>query len=98
MRKGDFKCLPSLWASSLICKVNRSIKLRLFVLKVFNCPANLASHRRWHKPRPNNQQKLASGASPTKPKINNSDEDAVKTDQSSEAGYTCKDCGKMFRR
>lgn len=20
--------------------------------KVFNCPANLASHRRWHKPRP----------------------------------------------
>ncbi|XP_054154279.1 insulinoma-associated protein 1a-like [Oppia nitens] len=21
--------------------------------KVFNCPANLASHRRWHKPRPN---------------------------------------------
>ncbi|XP_070578079.1 insulinoma-associated protein 1a-like [Ptychodera flava] len=23
--------------------------------KVFNCPANLASHRRWHKPRPNNR-------------------------------------------
>ncbi|XP_072163369.1 insulinoma-associated protein 1a-like [Diadema setosum] len=22
--------------------------------KVFNCPANLASHRRWHKPKPNN--------------------------------------------
>ena len=22
--------------------------------KVFNCPANLASHRRWHKPKPTN--------------------------------------------
>ncbi|XP_013084372.2 uncharacterized protein LOC106069296 [Biomphalaria glabrata] len=26
--------------------------------KVFNCPANLASHRRWHKPRANGQVKL----------------------------------------
>ncbi|KAJ8929335.1 hypothetical protein NQ314_017990 [Rhamnusium bicolor] len=25
--------------------------------KVFNCPANLASHRRWHKPRPNKDNK-----------------------------------------
>ncbi|KAF2902424.1 hypothetical protein ILUMI_03765 [Ignelater luminosus] len=25
--------------------------------KVFNCPANLASHRRWHKPRPNKEIK-----------------------------------------
>ncbi|XP_019874874.1 insulinoma-associated protein 1a [Aethina tumida] len=25
--------------------------------KVFNCPANLASHRRWHKPRPNKESK-----------------------------------------
>lgn len=25
--------------------------------KVFNCPANLASHRRWHKPRPNKEVK-----------------------------------------
>ncbi|XP_074517397.1 insulinoma-associated protein 2 [Sebastes fasciatus] len=32
--------------------------------KVFSCPANLASHRRWHKPRPvnNNQQ---AGETPT---------------------------------
>ncbi|XP_077997456.1 insulinoma-associated protein 1a-like [Glandiceps talaboti] len=27
--------------------------------KVFNCPANLASHRRWHKPRPNNRNNNA---------------------------------------
>lgn len=25
--------------------------------KVFNCPANLASHRRWHKPRPGKEPK-----------------------------------------
>lgn len=25
--------------------------------KVFNCPANLASHRRWHKPRPGKPEK-----------------------------------------
>lgn len=31
--------------------------------KVFNCPANLASHRRWHKPRPNKS------ASPTNPRV-----------------------------
>jgi hypothetical protein len=30
--------------------------------KVFNCPANLASHRRWHKPRPNS---ASSGAAKT---------------------------------
>lgn len=28
--------------------------------KVFNCPANLASHRRWHKPRPNGNSKGSS--------------------------------------
>ncbi|XP_006824839.1 insulinoma-associated protein 1a-like [Saccoglossus kowalevskii] len=27
--------------------------------KVFNCPANLASHRRWHKPRPTNRGNTA---------------------------------------
>lgn len=26
--------------------------------KVFNCPANLASHRRWHKPRPGKPEKM----------------------------------------
>lgn len=29
--------------------------------KVFNCPANLASHRRWHKPRPNKEIKADDG-------------------------------------
>ena len=35
--------------------------------KVFNCPANLASHRRWHKPRPNGNSKTTSNSNNTKP-------------------------------
>ena len=35
--------------------------------KVFNCPANLASHRRWHKPRPNkNNNNTIKAGSPSK--------------------------------
>ncbi|ELU01112.1 hypothetical protein CAPTEDRAFT_219688 [Capitella teleta] len=34
--------------------------------KVFNCPANLASHRRWHKPRPNGS--TAQSKNPAAPK------------------------------
>lgn len=39
--------------------------------KVFNCPANLASHRRWHKPRPTNatQGNNQSKSAPKNPKI-----------------------------
>ena len=32
--------------------------------KVFNCPANLASHRRWHKPRQGQQQHQMAPVSP----------------------------------
>ena len=41
--------------------------------KVFNCPANLASHRRWHKPRPNIASKPNTPAKilPAAPSINN---------------------------
>ncbi|XP_074662676.1 insulinoma-associated protein 1a-like [Tubulanus polymorphus] len=36
--------------------------------KVFNCPANLASHRRWHKPRPNQASKnTATPSAPSPP-------------------------------
>ncbi|KAF5285591.1 hypothetical protein FQA39_LY16560 [Lamprigera yunnana] len=50
--------------------------------KVFNCPANLASHRRWHKPRPNKEMK--------------SDEIGVEAETGEQ--YGCDDCGKKFRR
>ena len=32
--------------------LNKKRTILLFVFSAFNCPANLASHRRWHKPRP----------------------------------------------
>ncbi|CAM1320078.1 INSM2 (predicted) [Pycnogonum litorale] len=70
--------------------------------KVFNCPANLASHRRWHKPRP------ATVASATKPSNNV----AVVVDSCSEpssprdgaesgnehSSYVCEFCNKKFKR
>ncbi|XP_031328412.1 insulinoma-associated protein 1a-like [Photinus pyralis] len=50
--------------------------------KVFNCPANLASHRRWHKPRPNKELKS---------------EDMVGELDAGEQ-FPCEECGKKFRR
>ncbi|KAJ8975483.1 hypothetical protein NQ317_006751 [Molorchus minor] len=50
--------------------------------KVFNCPANLASHRRWHKPRPNKENKQ---------------EESSEGD-TGEHQFPCDDCGKRFRR
>lgn len=73
----------------------------LFVKKVFNCPANLASHRRWHKPRPVNITKKLSH-------YNNKDDlqdetvkpvvEKINVGVEAEGGFTCKDCGKVFRR
>ena len=47
--------------------------------KVFNCPANLASHRRWHKPKQahtnafhmDNTRTPLSSSTPTRAGINN---------------------------
>ncbi|XP_023017957.1 transcription factor egl-46 [Leptinotarsa decemlineata] len=50
--------------------------------KVFNCPANLASHRRWHKPRPIKECKQ---------------EEAGDSEDSAEQ-FPCSECGKRFRR
>ncbi|KAK6621456.1 hypothetical protein RUM44_001263 [Polyplax serrata] len=62
--------------------------------KVFNCPANLASHRRWHKPR---------GVAKTFPstlglvkKMNQEESDGASSD--SEAPFACHICQKRFRR
>lgn len=69
--------------------------------KVFNCPANLASHRRWHKPRPNAKNKET--ASANKQDVISSDheqEQQLIDDPAAPPGehFSCADCGKKFRR
>ncbi|XP_051863331.1 integrator complex subunit 3 homolog [Drosophila albomicans] len=62
--------------------------------KVFNCPANLASHRRWHKPKSEMQagKKRQSSSNEAGGSSNNSGDDA------SDGIYPCQQCGKSFRR
>lgn len=50
--------------------------------KRFNCPANLASHRRWHKP---------------KEEMNKKSTDANETDENA-VQFPCDLCGKYFKR
>ncbi|KAK8789038.1 insulinoma-associated protein 1a-like [Amblyomma americanum] len=50
--------------------------------KLFNCPANLASHRRWHRPR------TEAGSADAK----------QRTAQDEEGPYVCPGCPKRFRR
>lgn len=73
--------------------------------KVFNCPANLASHRRWHKPKATSAAKTSTAVDQQK----NTQTDAksllpdvgkkefIKS-ATSEALFNCDQCGKKFRR
>ncbi|XP_055907748.1 zinc finger protein 91 [Eupeodes corollae] len=65
--------------------------------KVFNCPANLASHRRWHKPKTE-----AMGSSHQyRKRISVEGETVKRTDgeeSTSEGIFNCNQCGKSFRR
>ncbi|CAH1955296.1 unnamed protein product [Acanthoscelides obtectus] len=63
--------------------------------KVFNCPANLASHRRWHRPRPPKDPSGGGGGGckQEQPDITGSGD----TDGADEQ-HPCLECGKRFRR
>ncbi|KAH8243866.1 hypothetical protein KR032_010836 [Drosophila birchii] len=69
--------------------------------KVFNCPANLASHRRWHKPKAD-AAGGAAGGNPGKKRIVETGDnipDSVRAgDDTNDGIYPCHICGKTFRR
>ncbi|XP_065289753.1 insulinoma-associated protein 1a-like [Dermacentor albipictus] len=60
--------------------------------KLFNCPANLASHRRWHRPR-NETGGSASPSADCKQQQGSST-----SDEEAAGPYACPVCPKRFRR
>ncbi|XP_060768596.1 insulinoma-associated protein 1b-like [Neoarius graeffei] len=58
--------------------------------KTFSCPANLASHRRWHKPKgEENQSNVLSATSQSEHSDSGSEDEAL---------FSCTHCAKKFRR
>ncbi|KAL1483817.1 hypothetical protein MTO96_032938 [Rhipicephalus appendiculatus] len=61
--------------------------------KLFNCPANLASHRRWHRPR----NETGGGASPSAD-CKQQQQGSSASDEEAVGPYACPVCPKRFRR
>ena len=60
--------------------------------KVFNCPANLASHKRWHKPRNQVDKKTPAEKNQNEEKVASGEQKVV------EEKFPCTFCGRTFRR
>ncbi|KAM9441188.1 insulinoma-associated protein 1a-like [Clarias gariepinus] len=58
--------------------------------KTFSCPANLASHRRWHKPKGEENHPTAVSSTTQSEHSDSGSED--------EAMFSCTQCAKKFRR
>lgn len=72
--------------------------------KQFNCPANLASHRRWHKPK-KGESAASGGGAGKKENRNTSNQQAPEKQPASnpkksgeELAFGCDECGKRFKR
>ncbi|XP_017128071.1 zinc finger protein 93 [Drosophila elegans] len=59
--------------------------------KQFNCPANLASHRRWHKPRKEAGKKENRNTT-------NQQQQVEKKSATEDLAFDCQECGKKFKR
>ncbi|KAG5672328.1 hypothetical protein PVAND_002462 [Polypedilum vanderplanki] len=72
--------------------------------KVFNCPANLASHKRWHKPRNQmNEKKINSSENKATNEEEKVDESknvnvVVNENGGNDEKFPCSHCGRVFRR
>lgn len=67
--------------------------------KVFSCPANLASHRRWHKPKGQGAAPPTDKAEETKDSSDRDTSSPGPSEAGSEEGlYDCPHCGKRFKR
>ena len=63
--------------------------------KVFNCPANLASHRRWHKPRPA-PDTFTDFTNNNHPSCHNNYSDSNDTSPDHKPGFPGTLCGETF--
>lgn len=71
--------------------------------KVFSCPANLASHRRWHRPRPQNQYRdqgssRSGKTGPEERKDRNSSSPGPSESGSDDGLSSCRQRGKSLER
>lgn len=62
---------------------------------MFNCPANLASHKRWHKPRNLEGKKISDEKA--EDKCENKVPSLVPQNVAEEK-FPCTHCGRIFRR